>query len=345
MSYYITSQAAIRYYMLAIHSGDREVGGYAKFHMDEHNNCIITELRPIRQESTECYFEISASANGLFLEGIVGEGENPEDWAMLFHTHPEGMSANMSGTDVTMLTEMAKDLPGKVARSIILPQGELHPMIHEAVSIEGRVFMRQAGNIQILDTTKAKEDLKEIGFFDQQKPKPLVQHAGYTSGYGQGSAYAHGAQRSALHSAGAPQKHGMYKASHREHVIGGNREVVPQRQANNGWFDESPVRSESSWLDDSWAQRADDLVLEQELQALDDADDAASMVWDAAESYIGETVIYKGNAVGVIDAYVHSTGVNGDEVVLVLPDNTEVSLAEVTMPVLLGDAGDKAQSA
>lgn len=167
MTYYITADAMIRYYMLAEMSGEREVGGYAKYHVDEHNNVIITDLEVVKQRSNVAFFEIDAADNALFLEGLVSRKENPVDWGMLFHTHPEGCDANMSGTDVDQLTTMAKDNGGSIARSMILEQGTMAPMINEAVCMEGRVFMRRSKPITILDTVGADDDLKRIGFFDK----------------------------------------------------------------------------------------------------------------------------------------------------------------------------------
>jgi hypothetical protein len=102
----------------------------------------------------------------------VNRGENPADWFM-FHTHPSGMSAGMSSTDVKQLAEMATDLPGVIARSMILPQGKMIPVVHEAVCVEGKVFMREGNTVAVLDDTGAKEDLKSIGWFDKPIPPPV----------------------------------------------------------------------------------------------------------------------------------------------------------------------------
>lgn len=322
MGYWINTTAAMKYYMLATQSGDREVGGYAKFRIDEHENVIVEDLRVIRQDSTECYFEISDTENAKFLEQLVADGEDPKDWGMLFHTHPSGMGASMSGVDVKMLTEMAKDLPGQVARSMILSMGKMNPTMHEAVCMEGRVFLNDDVQISLLDATGATADLKKIGWFDKPKVDPkkaaatqaAKRQVGFTHEYGQG------AQRSS-------------------YPGGNSRELVPTRRfdKNDGWYDEQPERSEapmetaeySSWLDDAWSQRADEM---KELDDLDKKDQHDALMWDAAEVYIGETVIYKGDPVAVIDAYVWSNGKGSDEIVLVLPDNSEVTLTEVTMP-------------
>lgn len=294
MSYYIYASAAMRYYMLAMKSGDREVGGYAKFHTDEHGNMIVTDLRPLKQESTQCYFEIDETTNALFLEQLVAEGEDPADWSMLFHTHPSGMGASMSGVDVKQLSEMASDLPGKVARSMILSQGKMNPTMHEAVCIDGRVFMRDDCEVTLLDDTGALEDLKAIGFFDKPKVVPITQRPsyGFTHQYGE---YHAGVERS--------------------------RSLVPERKfsSNDGWYDEAPEVSESAaWGNDSalsaeWNAWLDD-------KRAEDADDA--------EEWIGEEVMYHGNKVTVIDAYEW----DGD-IVLVLPDNTEMRLEDATMAV------------
>lgn len=170
--YYITSEALMRYYMLATMSGDREVGGWAKWHTDDNGNMIVTALRPLRQQSTSCFFEIDEVANAQFLEELVAEGEDPGEWNMLFHTHPEGMGASMSGVDVDQLDEMARDFPGKIARSMIMSQGKMNPTMHEAVCVDGRVFMRTDCRVTILDYTGAHSDLTKIGFFDP--PKKVV---------------------------------------------------------------------------------------------------------------------------------------------------------------------------
>lgn len=302
MSYYIHASAAMRYYMLAIKSGDREVGGYAKFYTDEHGNMIVTDLRPLKQESTECYFEIDEKVNALFLEQLVSEGEDPADWSMLFHTHPSGMGASMSGVDVKQLGEMASDLPGKVARSMILSQGKMNPTMHEAVCIDGRVFMRDDCAVTLLDDTGAVDSLKEIGFFDKPKVVPITQRPsyGFTHRYAD---YSNGVERSK------------------------DRELAPVRNfsPNDGWYDEAPHVSESA----AWGS---DAAFSAEWNAwLDEKKDAE----DEANDFIGEEVMYHGNAVKVIDAYEW----DGD-IVLVLPDNTEMRLEDATMVQPIEQAAD-----
>lgn len=207
-AYYITTTAAIRYYMLAIESGSREVGGYAKMLIDEDGDFVISDVKPLKQESTNVYFEIDAQTNALFLEELVSKGGDPADWATLFHTHPEGMDARMSGPDVSQITEMAKDLPGTIVRSMILPQGEITPLIHEAVCINGRVFINRDIKVHMLDQTGARKDLQEIGWFDKPatsypdwRPRgstpPLIHETGdqreawqeWQSGYGRALAH------------------------------------------------------------------------------------------------------------------------------------------------------------
>lgn len=173
MAYWITTSAAIKYYMLATMSGDREVGGFFEYRIDEHGNVIVIDLTALRQESTSVYFEISEKVKALWLEEIVGKGKNPANFG-LFHTHPSGMDAGMSGVDVKQLVEMATDLPGIVARSMILPQGRLVPTMHEAVCVEGRVFRRDNCPIKLLDDTGATDELKSIGWFDKPKVEAKV---------------------------------------------------------------------------------------------------------------------------------------------------------------------------
>lgn len=328
MSYWITTEAAIKYHMLAEQSGTREVGGYAKFHIDQHKNHVVTDLRAIRQESTEVYFEISAKENGLFLEQLVAEGEDPADWSMLFHTHPEGMDAHMSGTDIKQLTEMATDLSGSIARSMILGQGMMKPMIHEAISVEGRVFLRESTRMKLLDTTGATDMLKQIGFFD--KPKVVKQ-----TGFGTGRHVAHRNGYTASYAAGVER--------------GRSTELVPAKGGlidpanNDGWFDESPLASESGLgniIDGGlWGGHS--------LDSIDPTDTAAYSQWldekysitatggleeeakddlkDEADDYIDEMVQYNGVWMKVMDAYIWE-----GEIVLVLPNNAEVKLDEVT---------------
>ena len=223
MSYYITTSAAMRYYMLATQSGNREVGGYAKFHRDEHDNHIITDMRPLRQASSECYFEIDEKVNAQFLEELVASGEDPADWSMLFHTHPSGMSASMSGVDVKQISEMATDLPGQVARSMILAQGKVVPTMHEAVCVDGRVFMRDDVQIILLDETGAIADLKSIGWNDKPVAKKLTGVLGFSV----------------------------------------DHETTRTFNSNDGWYDESPELTEvpsfdeapddySKWLDEKY---------------------------------------------------------------------------------------------
>lgn len=170
MSYYITTSAAMLYYMLATESGDREVGGYAKFDIDKDGDYIISDLRAIKQQSSEVFFEISPEDNALFLEDLVASGEDTGKWSMLFHTHPSGMSASMSTTDINQISEMAKDLPGTIVRSMILPQGRLIPTMHEATCVDGQVFIRSDIQITLLDETGAIDMLEKIDWF--KKPEP-----------------------------------------------------------------------------------------------------------------------------------------------------------------------------
>lgn len=165
MKYFINASAAIKYCMLAISSGEREVGGFAKFEFDAKNDLIITDIFPLRQRSSCVYFEISAEANAEFLENVVESGGSPSEYLM-FHTHPSGMSANMSSVDIDHLEELARDAPGRIVRSMILPQGGLMPTMHTAVCIDGVIFVSDNIAMKLLDDTGAKESLDAIGWFD-----------------------------------------------------------------------------------------------------------------------------------------------------------------------------------
>jgi proteasome lid subunit RPN8/RPN11 len=220
--------------MLATQSGSRECGGYARFRIDEHGNTIVTDMKPIRQHSTSGFFEISARDNALFLEELVAAGEDPAEWSMLFHTHPTGMDAKMSGTDIKMLREMAEDLPGTIVRSMILAQEKMYPLVHEAVCIEGRVMFRENIAMTLLDETKAIADLREIGWFD--KPKQEV----------------------------TKWSSGDWKQSQQ---VGGG--WLPG--SNDGWYDETPVKSEAKtdgetalgeWLREAEKERGQEEELE-----------------------------------------------------------------------------------
>lgn len=275
MATYITTQAAMLYYMLAMQSGDREVGGQFEFYTDTNGNDVITDLHVMRQSSTSTYFEIDEVEKALWLEKIVGDGKDPANFG-LFHTHPSGMGASMSGVDVRHLHELAKDLPGVMARSMIISQGQMNPTMHEALYVNGRVFVREDVPVHLFDHTGAKEMLDGIGWFDKPKPKAIA-----TSSNNRGY-YQAGVERSAL--------------------------------GNDSWFDQMPEVSE----DDGWLSVIDGGEAELFQEDLIKAN-------EEAESWIGETVVFNGNTVGVVDAY----DWYGD-VVLVLPDNSEVTLDEVT---------------
>lgn len=296
----------MRYYMLAMESGESEVGGYAEFRIDEHGNQIIHDTTVLRQEASHVHFTISEKSNALWLEDIVGKGKDPSNF-FLFHTHPTGMDSSMSGVDVKQVEEMARDLPGIIVRSMILTQGKLHPTINEAMFLNGRMWRRDNISIVLLDDTGANADLRQIGWFDKPKEHQyqMSPHSGrgtkdmrgFTHGYGSGAAASK------------------------------SRELVPLRQPSDGWFDEYPMESERStlnayqtYLDDKKGE-ADRYLLEPDHDFDDDAEPD-----DEAEDFIGSEVWYKGAKVTVIDAYV----VNGD-VVLVMPDNSNISLEEVTM--------------
>lgn len=278
--YYLTTGAAMRYYMLAMESGDREVGGFFEFHIDKDDDTIITDLTVLRQDASYAHFTIDAKVKALWLEKIVGEGKDPSNFG-LFHTHPTGMGSSMSGVDVKQIEEMATDLPGVVARSMILSQGKMHPTMNEALYHDGRVWRRNDLTVSLLDETNAINDLTDIGWFE--KPKPVApQRTGFTS------LYAQGGQRS--------------------------RELVPapstrQFSANDGWFDEYPESSElpagGGWLDDTYAKPM------------------SAATKDEVESYIGCDVTHQGVTATVIDAY----DWDGD-IVLILPDNTELLLED-----------------
>lgn len=326
--YYITAHAAIRYYQFATQSGEREVGGYAKYHVDEHGNVVVTDMRVLRQKATSVTFEISAEQNGLFLEKLVSEGEDPKDWGMLFHTHPEGMDAGMSGPDITMLREMATDLPGTVARSMILGQGKLHPMIHEAVCVEGKVFLNENNRVKILDTTKATEDLKEIGWFDKPPAPPKQEKkTGYTQTYaaGRGRGLATSPPRTVRDQREIVRPGGAYRGHGSSFGFG-----VRDFDEEEGWFDSKPEASEIHTREelDAYAAWIDDKKKREEAEGylIAPGDEKDDPLHDEAAEFIGSEVWYKGAKVTVIDAYI----IDGD-VTLVMPDNANVPLDEVTM--------------
>ncbi len=302
--YYIETAAAMRYYMLATESGEREVGGFFEFRIDEHGNTIVTGLDVVKQDASYAHFTIDDVPKALWLEKIVGEGKDPSNFG-LFHTHPTGMGSSMSGVDVKQIEEMATDLPGVVARSMILSQGKLHPTMNEAVFAADRVWRRDDLSIALLDDTGAHSDLKEIGWFD--KPKPLPVTRGFTAQY----------------AAGARNSRELVPMPNKEHLRSWARAAERIEGARGGWYDEAPMNSEvtepqdtaaySEWLDDKYA--------------IEDAEeDAKHSVHDAAQCYIGVQVDYKGAKVTVVDAYVYE-----GQIVLVMPDNEEIRLDETTV--------------
>ena len=308
MSYYMNADAAMRYYMLAVLSGEREVGGWAEFHIDDNGNEIITDLRPLKQESTAVYFEISEKSNALFLEEIVGEGKDPANF-FLFHTHPSGMGASMSSVDVKQIEEMARDLPGKVVRSMILTQGKVHPLVHEAVCVDGKVFIKDDQQVTLLDTTGAHEDLKKIGWFDP-KPKPKqapTQRPSYGFGYQQPRPPIQQTRQISTpantHGRGFSPTEGWYdKAPQQTEIIN-----TPDDEYDSAW---------SNWLD----------------HRQQDEDDKAEL--EKAKELVGERVQSGREEREIVDCYIlYGAPVfildNGDEVwdedVKIISSDTEVA--------------------
>lgn len=335
--YYITSDALIKYHMLAIVSGEREVGGYAKYRIDEHGNIIVEDLRVLRQKATAGSFEIDATENAKFLEKLVEEGEDPLWWGMLFHTHPKGMDASMSGEDIRMLSEMARDLPGQVARSMILGMGRVDPMIHEAVCVEGRVFIRKDFRMTVLDHTDAKGQLDAIGWWDKPKENPRnnnfrgrsVQYGGGRKKVGFTHEYGAGQQRSRE----------LVPANQDDDLDedGGFHRMWGGRTGHGSWYDDAPMTSEQAHLDayEAWLNEKAE---EQEAGGyLIDLDDRNKGLEDEADEFIGTEVWHQSELVTVVDAYV----VDGD-VSLVLSKGGEVGLDEVVISLPNSSGTEKA---
>lgn len=296
--YYLNSGAAMRYYMLATQSGEREVGGFFEFEIDEDGNTIILDLTVLRQEASVVHFTIDEKEKAIWLEKIVGEGKNPANFG-LFHTHPTGMGSSMSSVDVKQIEEMATDLPGVVARSMILSQGKMYPTVNEAIYIEGRIWRNDDIPVTILDETGAINDLRNIGWFDKPKEQPrqmLPPRVGFSHfDYGSGANRSSGRGYSSV--------------------------VERSYDANDGWYDEAPTASEQSRID-AYEKWLDSKAEEQSAGYLIQPED----LQDEAEQFIGTEVWYKGAKVTVIDAYVVES-----DVTLVMPNNDNVGLDEVVL--------------
>jgi hypothetical protein len=114
---------------------------------DEHNVVFVEEWEPYKIDASSAYWESIDGERQRHADEIIAAGKEDElqYWNGLFHTHPIGSGASMSGTDKTQLEDMASG--GHWAISIICPanrEGEVIDnkfMYHYADSRPGGMFV------------------------------------------------------------------------------------------------------------------------------------------------------------------------------------------------------------
>jgi hypothetical protein len=125
-----------------------EWGCAVKLRRDDENNVVIVEeWEPYKIDASAAYWESIEGERQRHADELIAAGKEEElqFWNGLFHTHPIGSGASMSGTDKTQLEDMASG--GYWAISIICPanrEGEVIDskfMYHYADSRVGGMFV------------------------------------------------------------------------------------------------------------------------------------------------------------------------------------------------------------
>jgi proteasome lid subunit RPN8/RPN11 len=88
-----------------------EIGGLARIQSLDNGDVIVTDVKMFEQEASGVTFELSDDALTKFMQEMVkaGRAEELSEWCSIVHSHPEGMSAHMSGVDVSAIKRYAAE--------------------------------------------------------------------------------------------------------------------------------------------------------------------------------------------------------------------------------------------
>lgn len=135
---------------------------------DDGTTVFVKEYKPYKINATAAYWENIEGERQRHMQELIDAGREEEipEWNAMFHSHPAGMSARMSGTDIKQLRELAE--PNWWGISIIAPatrEGIVAPdkwMYHYA---EARYFggsaMLVSNKVPTITLRAEADDVKE----------------------------------------------------------------------------------------------------------------------------------------------------------------------------------------
>ena len=109
---WITPECLQRLNFYATEALPTEIGGFAKIEeRPEEGAVFVTDIFIPKQKATGGTFDVDADMDNEFMRFMIKEGRREELplWKSMVHSHPVGMGASMSGTDVTAIKGRAEE--------------------------------------------------------------------------------------------------------------------------------------------------------------------------------------------------------------------------------------------
>lgn len=112
---HVTPTALAKFNAYATAALPNEIGGLARMEFQRDNGWVfVTDVRVFPQSATPGNFEIDESDITAFMQELIKDGKHDEigEWCSIIHSHPVGMSAQMSGVDDAALRRFAAEGDG-----------------------------------------------------------------------------------------------------------------------------------------------------------------------------------------------------------------------------------------